>query len=70
MDGGDVYYAVRDSGRVLGYSPGYVRLLIDRGVLPAVRTSRGVRLVRLADLLAFKERKRADINDRLRRIDG
>jgi excisionase family DNA binding protein len=45
---------VRDSATATGYCENYLRLLISRGTLPAVRVGRSVR-IRVVDLEKFLE---------------
>jgi DNA-binding transcriptional MerR regulator len=42
------------AGRILGLSPDMVRILNDKGVLPALRTVNGYRLFRREDVVKLK----------------
>lgn len=48
---------VQEAGRVLGLGPQRTRQLIDAGDLPAVRTSTGMRLVKLSDAERLAEQR-------------
>jgi excisionase family DNA binding protein len=51
---------VGDAGRLLGLSGSRVRQLVDDGRVPAVKTARGVRLLRLQDVESLAKRRSAE----------
>lgn len=48
-----ILLTVSDAARLAEVSSATIRLWVDRGKLPCVKTPRGVRLIRLADLEDF-----------------
>jgi excisionase family DNA binding protein len=56
----DELMTVADAGRILGVSTDMVRLLERDGRLPCMRTVRGVRLFRRADVVQLAEERRTN----------
>jgi DNA-binding transcriptional MerR regulator len=50
----DVFVMASEAARILGRSPDSVKNYADRGLLPAIKTSRGVRLFLKSDVLALR----------------
>jgi excisionase family DNA binding protein len=54
------YQLIGEVAKVLGCGPANVRLLVESGKIPAIRTARGVRLFAAEDVRKFANERRVE----------